>query len=319
MKPQTLLAILAHPDDESNAAGGTLARYAREGKRVVIVSATRGERGIPGLGLEETARVRERELCAAGAALGAEVRFLDYLDGELDNANQTEAVAKITALLAELSPDIVLTFGPDGISGHPDHVAVSQWVTRAFDATPTVRKLYYIAPSAATQQACGVPPPRDVMGGPAASIDVGQYRDAKARAMQCHTSQMSAQIDASALECHEYFRLARSRVSEIQDETGLFAGISTPVPRVIKILGAGCARCSALENEIQRTIGELGISVRVERVENVDAMKRYGLLSLPGLVIDGRLVCAGRVPARGEITAILHAQRSVPDVEMELL
>jgi len=225
MKRFSLLAIFAHPDDESNAAGGTLARYAREGVDVTLVSATRGELGIPGLAPESAGAVRERELRAAATALGArDVRFLGYRDGELARVDEKEAVARIVALLREFQPQVVITFGPDGISGHPDHVAVSRWVTAAFDASSAAQKLYYVAPSSATQQACGVPPPRELVGGPVATIDVSQDLQAKARAMECHVSQSPPSEDAANLECHEYYRLAHSHVSAMKDETDLFEG-----------------------------------------------------------------------------------------------
>jgi N-acetylglucosamine malate deacetylase 2 len=307
MKGFSLLAIFAHPDDESNAAGGTLARYAREGADVTLVSATRGEMGIAGLAPEAAGAVRERELRAAAAALGAhEVRLLGYRDGELANANEQEAVARIIALLRELKPQVVLTFGPDGISGHPDHVAVSRWVTAAFDASAAAQKLYYVAPSSATQQACGVPPARAAMGGPVAAIDVGQDLQAKSQAMRCHVSQSPPEVDAQNLECHEYFRLARSRGGEMPDETDLFAGVALPPPLVVKILGVGCARCYALENEIRLIVTQQGLAARVERVEDIEEMMHYRLLAVPGLVINDQLMCAGRVPSRAELMRFLQ-------------
>jgi small redox-active disulfide protein 2 len=304
---RTLLAVFAHPDDESNAAGGTLARYARQGASVTIVSATRGEVGIAGLGPDAAGAVRERELRAAATALGARaVRFLDYLDGTLPRADEGAAVAKLGALLRELEPQVILTFGPDGVSGHPDHIAISRWVTTAFEESNIPQKLYYILPSKATQQACGVPPPRELVGGPVAAIDVEQDLEAKAQAMQTHVSQTPPRVDASTLECHEYFRLARSRLGEMQDETDLFKGISPHPPFVVKILGIGCARCHALENEAHIAIQRLGLSARVERVENDDELKCYGLVALPGLVIGEQLVCAGRVPSRSELANLLY-------------
>ena len=83
---RSILVILAHPDDESFPIGGTLARYSAEGTRIVLVSATRGEAGIPGLAAERVGQIRERELLAASQILGlTEVRFLGYMDGELDD------------------------------------------------------------------------------------------------------------------------------------------------------------------------------------------------------------------------------------------
>jgi LmbE family N-acetylglucosaminyl deacetylase len=165
-----LMAVLAHPDDESLGFGGTLAKYAAEGIEVSLVCTTRGERGWTG---ERTAypgplalrRLREAELRAAADALGvADVRFLDYLDGEVRCADQGEAVAEIVKEMRRVRPNVVVTFGPDGAYGHPDHVAVSQLTTtavvcaadRTYDAgvgaePHRVAKLYYRIWTAAEQ------------------------------------------------------------------------------------------------------------------------------------------------------------------------
>lgn len=132
-----LLCILAHPDDESLALGGTLAKYATEGVEVSLVVATRGERGwfsdwsqYPGeyaLG-----KMREMELRRASSALGiARLDFLDYIDGDLDQADAQEVVGKIVRLIRQIQPHVVITFGPEGLYGHPDHIAISQFTTTA--------------------------------------------------------------------------------------------------------------------------------------------------------------------------------------------
>lgn len=132
-----LMAVLAHPDDESLGFGGTLARYAAEGIETSLVCATRGERGWTGdasayPGPLALGRLREAELVAATAALGvADVRFLGYVDGDLRCADPAEAVARIVTELRRIRPDVVVTFGPDGAYGHPDHVAISQLATTA--------------------------------------------------------------------------------------------------------------------------------------------------------------------------------------------
>ena len=311
MKGVSLLAIFAHPDDESNAAGGALARYAREGADVTLVSATRGEQGIAWLTPDAAGQLREKELRAAAAALRArEVRFLGYRDGELASMDEKEAVARVVALLRELKPQVVITFGPDGISGHPDHVAVSRWVTAAFDAAGVAQKLYYVAPSSATQQACGVPPPREVMGGPVAAIDISPDLQAKARAMRCHASQSPSPVEASSLECHEYFRLARSRVSGLEDETDLLAGVLPNDSLVVKILGVGCAICHDLEREVRAVVQARGIAANAVRVEDFFEMMRYRPLASPALVVNERLVCAGRAPSRAEIVKLLQTRVS---------
>jgi LmbE family N-acetylglucosaminyl deacetylase len=162
--PLKLMCILAHPDDESLGMGGILARYAAEGIETHLVTATRGERGrnrdgTRSLPIDELGRIREGELRAAAAVLGvSEVRFLDYLDQALDQADPAEALAKLVGHLRRVRPQVVVSFGPDGGYGHPDHVAISQFATAAvvlaadagYAADPAVpahrvAKLYYLA------------------------------------------------------------------------------------------------------------------------------------------------------------------------------
>jgi LmbE family N-acetylglucosaminyl deacetylase len=161
-----LMCVLAHPDDESLGNGCMLAKYAAEGVETYLVTATRGERGWFGderdyPGLEALGKRREAELLTAASVLGIrQVQFLDYLDGELDQAPAAEAVAKIVGHLRRVKPEVVVTFGPDGAYGHPDHIAICQFTTAAIveaassdalchrDLPPhRVSKLYYMAAS----------------------------------------------------------------------------------------------------------------------------------------------------------------------------
>jgi LmbE family N-acetylglucosaminyl deacetylase len=131
-----LMAVLAHPDDESMGVGGVLAKYAAEGIEVAIVVATRGQRGRyhglpqgdPGHpGPIELARLRAGELEAAARVLGIrDVALLDYEDQALDRAVPGEAVGQIARHIRRVRPHVVVTFGPDGTYGHPDHIAISQ-------------------------------------------------------------------------------------------------------------------------------------------------------------------------------------------------
>ena len=158
-----LMAVLAHPDDESLGFGGTLARYAAEGIETYLVTATRGERGRFGsqgrdADPAEVGRVREAELRAAAAVLGiGEVSILGYADGALDQVNPTIAIRAIVEHIRRVRPHVVITFGPDGAYGHPDHIAISQFTTAAVvcagdagyrsDSLPAhrVAKLYNLA------------------------------------------------------------------------------------------------------------------------------------------------------------------------------
>jgi len=150
-----LMCILARPDDESLGFGGTLAKYAREGIEIHLVTATRGQRGRFGDAAvrpapEVVGEVREAELRAAAKELGIrEVHFLDYMDGDLDRAGPAAIQQEIVVLLRKIRPDVVATFGPDGAYIHPDHIAISQFVAAAVltaaDATHRVSKFYYLA------------------------------------------------------------------------------------------------------------------------------------------------------------------------------
>jgi LmbE family N-acetylglucosaminyl deacetylase len=157
-----LLAVLAHPDDESLGVGGTLAYYAAQGIETHVLTATRGQRGRffdneDRPSDEEVGRVREGELRAAAAVLGvSDVALLDYMDGELDRADPAEAVGSIAAHVRRVRPHVVVTFAHDGAYGHPDHIAISQFTCAALlvaaDAAAgdelrphRVSKLYFIA------------------------------------------------------------------------------------------------------------------------------------------------------------------------------
>ena len=136
-KKPKLLAVLAHPDDESLGFGGTLARYASESIETYLVTATRGEAGRFGsLGKSgdpaEVGRVRETELRAAAHILGIrEVTILGYPDGAVAQVPAAIAIRAIVSNVRRIQPDVIITFGPDGAYGHPDHIAISQFTTAA--------------------------------------------------------------------------------------------------------------------------------------------------------------------------------------------
>jgi LmbE family N-acetylglucosaminyl deacetylase len=269
-----LMAVLAHPDDESLGFGGTLAKYAAAGVEVFLLTATRGDAGrsfghrpgSPGHpGPEALAAVREAELRAAAAILGVhEVTVLDYHDQQLDQANPLAVIAEIAAHLRRIRPDIVITFGPDGAYGHPDHIAISQSATASIIAAANpavshdgvvaagpphaVSKLYYLAwPASAWavyQAAVGrlvstvdgverqaTPWPDWAI---TTAIDTRSVWSTVWSAVACHASQVSAYQGLLALppDQHEalwgsqYFYRALSTVNAgRQRETDLFEGI----------------------------------------------------------------------------------------------
>lgn len=159
-----IMGIFAHPDDESFGLAGTLARATMRGHPAAIVCATRGEVGEiadPALATPENlGQVREAELRAACAAVGVhDVSFLDYIDGQLADANEDEAVGRIVGHLRRFRPAVVVTFSANGGYGHHDHMAIHRYTLAAVEAAadPTrypeqvsaglaphrVRKVYY--------------------------------------------------------------------------------------------------------------------------------------------------------------------------------
>ncbi len=144
----TILGVWAHPDDEAYLSAGLMARAADAGERVVCVTATRGEEGSfdeerwpP----DRMGEIREGELLRSLEILGvSEHRWLDMRDGTLADEDDAAAIRRIVEIVAEVRPDTVLTFGPDGMTGHPDHKTVSAWTTAAFEtAAPPGARLCY--------------------------------------------------------------------------------------------------------------------------------------------------------------------------------
>jgi LmbE family N-acetylglucosaminyl deacetylase len=161
-----LLCVLAHPDDETFATGGLLARYAAEGVGTYLLTATRGERGWQGSleanpGPAALGATREQELHAAARTLGLRgLRLLHYPDGDLAFADHDEVAGQIAQYIRQVQPHVVVTFGPYGLTGHPDHIAICQRTTaailRAADCADVrleawdphrVTRLYYLVDS----------------------------------------------------------------------------------------------------------------------------------------------------------------------------
>lgn len=144
----TLLGVWAHPDDETYLSAGLMAAGVRAGCRVVCVTATRGEAGSQDeerWPLEGLAKVREAELEAALEILGVKEReWLGYPDGGCHLVPEQEGAERLETTIESVRPDSVLTFGPDGMTGHADHKAVHAWTARAFERrAPAGAHLYY--------------------------------------------------------------------------------------------------------------------------------------------------------------------------------
>lgn len=144
----TILGVWAHPDDETYLSAGIMAAAVREGDRVVCATATRGELGSWDEHRWPTStlgKVREGELIECLRLLGVtEHTWFDYPDGGCEKVPLEDGVGKVLPLIAVANPDTVLTFGPDGMTGHTDHIAVCEWTTEAFRrAAKPGAKLYY--------------------------------------------------------------------------------------------------------------------------------------------------------------------------------
>src|SRR5512145_1254272 len=133
-----LLFLLAHPDDETFGPGGTIARYASEGADVFLAAATRGEAGMVGeppvTDRDRLGEVRAGELRIAAGILGArDVAFLGFADGRLAATPRERIVEKAVELIRRVRPHVIVGFGPEGVSRHPDHVVMSAVASEAFD------------------------------------------------------------------------------------------------------------------------------------------------------------------------------------------
>jgi N-acetyl-1-D-myo-inositol-2-amino-2-deoxy-alpha-D-glucopyranoside deacetylase len=209
-----LLAIFAHPDDESLACGGTLARCAAEGARVTVLCVTRGEAGGRAAGCQEDVAlgsVRRVELHRAAERLGLdEVILLDHPDGSLNGVDPALFKHEIVLTIRHVRPDLVITFGADGLYWHPDHIFVHERVTEAVDALgPSGPALFYVVFPAGlmrrvveTAQANPGAPEglslwtidADAFGAyaaePTLEVDATPFAARKIEALRCHRSQV---------------------------------------------------------------------------------------------------------------------------------
>ncbi|WP_424184346.1 N-acetyl-1-D-myo-inositol-2-amino-2-deoxy-alpha-D-glucopyranoside deacetylase [Actinokineospora sp. G85] len=279
-----LLLVHAHPDDESLTTGGTIARYAAAGVQVTVVTCTLGEEGevippsLAGLVAAESDQLggyRVGELRAACAALGvSDHRYLGGMGRWRDSGMVGTAAAagaprdlhprafaagdpdaqaeQLAQVIAEVTPQVVITYGPDGGYGHPDHVRVHDITTAAVSAAPGVARLFHAVNSGAAL-AEGVEALRGVDGLPwrlpgaddlattddsliTTVIDVTDHLPAKVRALRAHATQVSVWRGAGGEQAyslsnaialpvlgHEHYVLAKGPAGA---ETDLFAGLA---------------------------------------------------------------------------------------------
>ncbi len=187
--PIRMLAIFAHPCDESYAAGGLLAKYAREGVRVVLLCLKKGEAGRPGMQPKFAGSNRPDELRRAEEMLGIEAYQYSYADGDLARMDTGVLLETISTWIDLVQPQVIVTFGPEGVSGHPDHIAVSKLVTEVYDRCYRKRILLYIQPSNATALGWGSASTPTDQKMKTIKIDITDYKIHKFLAMKSHASQ----------------------------------------------------------------------------------------------------------------------------------
>lgn len=146
-----ILTVFAHPDDESFTMAGTIAKYSKLGIKTILVTATSGQSGTKRhiKKVEDLADVRQKELEKCCKLLGIEKCYLlGYFDGRLHKVNPTELEQKISEIIKIHNPNIIVTFGPQGVSGHVDHVAISSAATRCYKKVCDLKttRLLYVAP-----------------------------------------------------------------------------------------------------------------------------------------------------------------------------
>ena len=201
--PGSLLLVFAHPDDESSSVAGTTAKYTQRGVSVDLVCATRGEKGTrldvpPDV---DTATAREAGLRIAARITGIrDIYLLGYMDGDLEKADTGEVANRVMKIMQKVQPEVVITFGPDGISGHPDHKAISRATTVAFEMLTESgsgpRKLYYVTiPESALAEignedldGINTRPDDEIT----TTINITGHLDTKIRALEAHSSQQDA-------------------------------------------------------------------------------------------------------------------------------
>jgi LmbE family N-acetylglucosaminyl deacetylase len=244
-----ILLIFAHPDDESFATGGLARRCADAGAQVALVTATRGEEGKTGhppvCTREQLPACREAELHKAAVILGIRhVHFFDYHDKHLTEAPPEKIRENLVHVIRLHRPHVVITFDPNGVNGHADHIAIARFAMDAVSAAADER--WYGSRGAAhhVQRVLWTPPllPWDVPKAPDLRqepgvdfvVDVSRYREAKAAALRAHRTQhlsvdrhFFGSPDVERILSVEVFRQGWGPRVEKVPEDDVFAGIET--------------------------------------------------------------------------------------------
>lgn len=248
----SLLAVFAHPDDESCGPGATLAMYARRGVELGLVCVTRGEQGIcddpacedyQPVSRDQAGTIRLQELAGACKALGIRHwAVLGYPDGRLVHGNNSSLEAELVKWIRTLRPQVIVTCCPEGEAGHPDHDTVARVTTRAYLGAGHARRFPYqlregLTPWQPLKLYYAIPPDPELASKikthrPLTVVDTSAYVEAKLQAMRCHVSQKEcSETFAAAVHsnprCTESFYLAHSRLPSLEgSEDDLFAGVA---------------------------------------------------------------------------------------------
>ena len=249
-----MLCVFAHPDDETFGTGATIAKYADSGFDIFLATATKGEAGMlgdPPIATRETVGdVRAGELASAAEVLGIkDIYFMGFMDGTLAKVRDDSLLEQTVFAIRHYRPHVVISFGPGGISGHPDHQTISRVVTEAFDLAPdpksyphhehensvapwTPLKLYYLEiPDEWLRRARA-----DLKGVPMKDIttiiNTSAYVERKIEAFYCHKTQKKdiekilSRDNYTKFARRDYYVLAKSRVEVTSfPESDLFEGI----------------------------------------------------------------------------------------------
>ena len=253
----TVLAVFAHPDDESLACGGTLARLADAGAHVVLLCASRGENGSisdPALVPDgDLGTVRASELREAAKVLGlAEVILLDHPDGNLRWAHHHQLHIQIVTTIKRCRPDAIITFAEDGLYWHLDHIGIHERTYSAVESLGAAAPpLYYVTmPQGVMREVVGAaiakgwtPPDSsfwgiapdafgDAAGTPTLMVDVREWIPRKLAALRCHRTQMGpsnpfARIDH--VEARRWLGIENFRRASISPADSVLERIGQPV------------------------------------------------------------------------------------------
>ena len=224
------LAIIAHPDDEAFLLAGTCMKFAEEGKSVGVLCATHGEQGADRLHRdltpEQMAEIRIAELRRACSMIHCDcLELLDYPDGGLNLADSEQLESTLIKEIEKYQPKIIFTFGPEGITGHKDHIAIGRAAQAAAEqAQPRPKEIWLVSiPTSLmskflehlslrkihhnhyqAEELYGVPDERLV------KIDIRKFAAAKAAALKAHESQYLSDLNFDIFleyECFEVIKL----------------------------------------------------------------------------------------------------------------